>query len=141
MFIRLISVICSSLCYEFNLLETVCVCSAGVFGADEDEVKSVSVMEGDSVTLNTDLTQIQKINLIEWKFGNQVIAQIDENDISYPIHTEIFRDRLQLDQTGYLTIKNMKTKHSGLYELQISHGAGNAERRFNVTVYGENMYF
>ncbi len=27
-------------------LETVCVCSAGVFGADEDEVKAVSVMEG-----------------------------------------------------------------------------------------------
>ncbi len=112
-----------------------------MFGADEDEVKAVSVMEGDSVTLNTDLTQIKTFNLLEWRFGNQVIAQIDENDISYPIHTEIFRDRLQLDQTGSLTIKNMKTKHSGLYELQISHDAGTAYGKFSVTVYGEKMYF
>ncbi len=112
-----------------------------MFGADEDEVKVVSVMEGDSVTLNPDLTQKQRINLIEWRFRDSVIAEADGNDISYPIHTEIFRDRLQLDQTGSLTIKNMKTKHSGLYELQISHGAGTAERKFNVTVYGENMYF
>ncbi len=111
-----------------------------MFGADEDEVKAVSVMEGDSVTLNPDLTQIQTINLIEWRFGDSVIAEADGKDISYPPHTEIFRDRLQLDLTGSLTIKNMKTKHSGLYELQISHGAGTAERKFNVTVYGENLF-
>ncbi len=90
-----------------------------MFGADEDEVKAV--MEGDSVTLNPDLTQIKTFNLIEWRFRGPIIAQIDGNEISYPTHTEIFRDRLQLDQTGSLTIKNMKTKHSGLYELQISH--------------------
>ncbi len=136
---RLISVICSSP-DEFNLLESVCVCSAGVFGADEDEVKAVSVMEGDSVTLHP-LTQIKIFNLIEWRFGGPVIAQTDGNDISYPSHTEIFRGRLQLDVTGSLTIKNMKAKHSGLYELKISHSAGTAERKFNVTVYGENMYF
>ncbi len=92
-----------------------------MFGADEDEVKAVSVMEGDSVTLNPDLTQIKTINLIEWRFRDPVIAQTDRKDISYPPHNEIFRDRLQLDVTGSLTIKNMKTKHSGLYELQISH--------------------
>ncbi len=112
-----------------------------MFGADEAEVKSVSVMEGDPVTLNTDLTQIKKFNLIEWRFGDPVIAKTDGKNIFYPSHTEIFRDRLQLDQTGSLTIKNMKTKHSGLYELQISHGAGTADRIFNVTVYGEKMYF
>ncbi len=61
-----------------------------MFGADEDEVKAVSVMEGDSVTLNPDLTQIQKFNLIEWKFGDPVIAQTDRKDISYPSHIEIF---------------------------------------------------
>ncbi len=120
---------------------TVCVCSAGVFGADEDEVKSVSVMEGDSVTLHTNLTQIQKINRIQWRFGDPVIAQIDGNDISYPSDTERFRDRLQLDQTGSLTIKNMKTKHSGLYKLLIRHSAGTENMIFNVTVYGEKMYF
>ncbi|KAF4098059.1 uncharacterized protein LOC131530785 [Onychostoma macrolepis] len=104
----------------------------GVFGADE--VKPVSVMEGDSVTLNPDLTQIKTFYLMEWRFGDPVIAQIDGKDISYPSHTERFRGRLQLDQTGSLTIKNMKTKHSGLYTLQISHSAGTAERKFNVTV-------
>ncbi len=112
-----------------------------MFGADEDDVKAVSVMEGDSVTLPTNLTQIQRINLIEWRFRDPVIAQIDGNEISYPSHTEIFRGRLLLNQTGSLTIKNMKTKHSGLYQLQIRHSDGTTERKFNVTVYGENMYF
>ncbi len=112
-----------------------------MFGADEDEVKAVSVMEGDSVTLHPDLTQIQRINLIEWRFRGPIIAQTDGKNVLYPTHTEIFRDRLQLDVTGSLTIKNIKTKHSGLYELKISHGAGTTERKFSVTVYGENMYF
>uniref|UniRef100_A0A8C2K2W5 Ig-like domain-containing protein n=1 Tax=Cyprinus carpio TaxID=7962 RepID=A0A8C2K2W5_CYPCA len=107
----------------------------GVFGADEDEVKSVSVMEGDSVTLNPDLTQIKKYNLLEWRFGDPVIAQTDGNDITYPSHTEIFRDRLQLDLTGSLTIKNMRTKHSGLYKLQISHSTGTSLMKFNVSVH------
>uniref|UniRef100_A0A8C1MH75 Ig-like domain-containing protein n=1 Tax=Cyprinus carpio TaxID=7962 RepID=A0A8C1MH75_CYPCA len=107
----------------------------GVFGADEDEVKSVSVMEGDSVTLNPDPAKIKKFNLLEWRFGDPVIAQTVGNDITYPSHTEIFRDRLQLDQTGSLTIKNMRTKHSGLYKLQISHSTGTSLMKFNVTIY------
>ncbi len=112
-----------------------------MFGADEDEVKSVSVVEGDSVTLHTDLTQIKRFYLLEWRFRDPVIAQTDGKTISYPSHTEIFRGRLQLDQTGSLTIKNMKTKHSGLYKLLISHSAGTEYRIFNVIVYGENMHF
>ncbi len=111
-----------------------------MFGADEDEVKAVSVMEGDSVTLNP-LTQIKTFNLIEWRFGDSDIAKTVGKNVLYPSHTEIFRDRLQLDQTGSLTIKNMKTKHAGLYELQIRHGAGTEYGKFNVTVCGENMYF
>ncbi len=39
-----------------------------MFGAETDEVKSVSVKEGESVTLNPDLTQIQNINKIEWRW-------------------------------------------------------------------------
>ncbi len=111
-----------------------------MFGADEDEVKAVSVMEGDSVTLPTNLTQIQRINLIEWRFRGPIIAQTVGKNVLYPSHTEIFRDRLQLDVTGSLTIKNMKTKHSGLYELKISHSDGTTDRKFNVTVYGENLF-
>ncbi|XP_052447183.1 uncharacterized protein LOC127988464 [Carassius gibelio] len=113
----------------------------GVFGADEDEVKSVMVMEGDSVTLNPDLTQINKFNLIDWRFGDPVIAKIFGKDISYPSHTEIFRDRLQLDQTGSLSIKNMRTKHSGLYKAEISHSTGTSFRKFNVTIYASPSVF
>ncbi|XP_016347177.1 uncharacterized protein LOC107692587 [Sinocyclocheilus anshuiensis] len=108
----------------------------GVFGADADEVKSV--MEGDSVTLNPDPAKMQEFILILWRFGEKgsTIAQIDGNDISYPNHTEIFTDRLQLDQTGSLTIKNMRTKHSGLYKLQIEHSKGTPDKQtFSVTIY------
>ncbi|XP_016392428.1 uncharacterized protein LOC107727155 [Sinocyclocheilus rhinocerous] len=89
-------------------------------------------MEGESVTLNPDLTQIQKCYLIEWRFGDSVIAQTDGNDISYPSHTEIFRGRLQLDQSGSLTIKNIRTKHSGLYKLHIHHSTGTLNQKFTV---------
>ncbi|XP_058616946.1 uncharacterized protein LOC131530601 isoform X2 [Onychostoma macrolepis] len=108
----------------------------GVFGADEDEVKPVSVMEGDSVTLNPDLTKIQGFNQILWRFGSQgsTIARIVEKVISDE-EEEIFIGRLQLDQTGSLTIKNMKTKHSGRYKAEISHSAGALFTIFIVTVY------
>ncbi|XP_048034911.1 uncharacterized protein LOC125260545 [Megalobrama amblycephala] len=107
----------------------------GVCGAGTDEVKTV--MEGESVTLNPDLTQIQGINQLLWRFGDlrSVIAQIEENDISYPIVPEMFKDRLKLDQTGSLTITNMRTKHSGLYKLEINHKTGTSRLSFSVTVY------
>ncbi|XP_048059300.1 uncharacterized protein LOC125275967 [Megalobrama amblycephala] len=94
-------------------------------------------MEGDSVTLNPDLTQIQGIIQMMWRFkdSRSVIAQIEGNDISYPIVPEMFEDRLQLDQTGSLTITNMRTKHSGLYRLEINHNHGTSRLNFSVNVY------
>uniref|UniRef100_A0A8C2DJM3 Ig-like domain-containing protein n=1 Tax=Cyprinus carpio TaxID=7962 RepID=A0A8C2DJM3_CYPCA len=102
----------------------VCLCSwslAGVFG---DEVKSVSVMEGDSVTLNTNDTDIQKNDQILWRFGhnNFLIAQINRKNNKSRFYNDIgdgrFRDRLQLDhQTGSLTITNIRTTDSGLYKV------------------------
>ncbi|XP_026053163.1 uncharacterized protein LOC113039485 [Carassius auratus] len=106
----------------------------GVFGADEDEVKSV--MEGDSVTLNLDPTQIQGFIQIQWRFGKlgSTIAKIVGKTISYE-DEEIFEDCLQLDQTGSLTIKNMRTKHSGRYKAEISHSTGTLDIIFIVTVF------
>uniref|UniRef100_A0A9J7Z1H9 Ig-like domain-containing protein n=1 Tax=Cyprinus carpio carpio TaxID=630221 RepID=A0A9J7Z1H9_CYPCA len=111
----------------------------GVFG-DKDEVKSVSVMEGDSVTLNSDLTEIQKDDLIMWKLGhdNLLIATLNRVSSKMSIYDGPdgrFRDRLKLNhQTGSLTITNITTTHSGLYTVNIL-----SERmiryRFNVTVY------
>uniref|UniRef100_A0A673IRK1 Ig-like domain-containing protein n=1 Tax=Sinocyclocheilus rhinocerous TaxID=307959 RepID=A0A673IRK1_9TELE len=93
----------------------------GVFG------ESVSVMEGDSVTLNTDVTEILEDDDILWKFGAEKsrIAEISrEKQIFFTydnVPDGIFRDRLKLDnQTGSLTIKNITSEHVGLYELQIS---------------------
>ncbi|XP_026113558.1 uncharacterized protein LOC113092160 isoform X2 [Carassius auratus] len=108
----------------------------GVFCAETDEVKSVSVMEGDSVTLNPDLTQIKGIVLLLWRFGDKgsTIAQIDEDEILYN-NNEIFKDRLQLDQSGSLTINNTRTKHTGLYEAEISHNTGTLYIKFRLTVY------
>ncbi|XP_058616590.1 uncharacterized protein si:ch73-27e22.4 isoform X3 [Onychostoma macrolepis] len=106
----------------------------GVFCAETGEEKSV--MEGDSVTLNTDLTDIQQINKIVWRFGGPIIAEIFKNEPWLNKTAEIFRDRLQLDQTGSLTIKNMRTTDSGLYQLQIDHrDAGASYKNFSVTVY------
>ncbi|KAK7126543.1 hypothetical protein R3I94_017890 [Phoxinus phoxinus] len=110
----------------------------GVFGVDADEEKRVSVMEGDYVTLNPDLTGIQGFILIQWSFGasGAVIAETVGKEISYPYLTEIFRDRLLLDhQTGSLTVKNMRNKHSGLYQLEINRSAGTSHMTFSVTVY------
>ncbi|XP_026054373.1 uncharacterized protein LOC113040252 isoform X3 [Carassius auratus] len=92
-------------------------------------------MEGDSVTLNPDFTKIQEIILILWRFGDPVIAQIDGKVTSYPSYTDIFSGRLQLDQTGFLTINNMRIKHSGLYTIEVIQRAGTLNMKFTVTVY------
>ncbi|XP_051741563.1 uncharacterized protein LOC127508050 isoform X8 [Ctenopharyngodon idella] len=108
----------------------------GVFSAGTDEVKTV--MEGESVTLNPDLTQIQGIIQMMWRFGDSrsVIALIEGNDISLsPSLPEIFEDRLKLTPTGSLTITNMRTKHSGLYKLEINNNTGTSHLDFRVTVY------
>ncbi|XP_052447226.1 uncharacterized protein LOC127988487 isoform X1 [Carassius gibelio] len=108
----------------------------GVFGVETEEVKSVSVMEGDSVTLNPDLSKIQGMVLLLWRFGDKgsTIAQIDGNDIIYEDY-EVFRGRLQLHQTGSLTITNVRTNHSGLYKAEVSHNTGTSYIMFRVTVY------
>ncbi|XP_042605281.1 uncharacterized protein LOC122141566 [Cyprinus carpio] len=112
----------------------------GVFGYT-DEVKSVSVMEGDSVTLYTDLTEIQKADLILWTFGpdSTGIAQINRlvNKISYyDVFGGRFRDRLKLDhQTGSLTITNTTEEHAGLFRfLHIIGGKEVLPKKFSVIV-------
>ncbi|XP_016113121.1 SLAM family member 5-like [Sinocyclocheilus grahami] len=106
----------------------------GVFG------ESVSVMEGDSVTLHTNVTQIHEDDDILWTFGaeNSPIAKINRaagifNTSDVPDGR--FRDRLKLDdQTGSLTITDITTQHAGLYKLQI-RGAILSSQTSNVSVY------
>ncbi len=103
-----------------------------------------SVMEGDSVTLHTDLTDIQKYELVLWTFGpvSTRIAQINNVVNKISLYNDVldgkFRDRLQLDdRTGSLTITNTRTKDSGLYTLQIIGGKEVPPKMFSIIVSGE----
>ncbi|XP_048036020.1 T-cell surface antigen CD2-like isoform X2 [Megalobrama amblycephala] len=112
----------------------------GVFATETTEIQSVSVMEGDSVTLYIDDTEIQKRDNILWKYGaeKQIIAEISRNYELFYTHNGTdgrFRDRLKLDdQTGSLTITNITTEHAGDYKLEI-RGVDLTTKTFNVSVY------
>ncbi|KAL1252204.1 hypothetical protein QQF64_020000, partial [Cirrhinus molitorella] len=114
-----------------------CLCwwnLTGVFG------KSVSVMEGNSVTLNTDVTEIHEDEDIQWTFGanNSLIAKLNREKLIFPRSDGPdgrFSDRLKLDhQTGSLTITNITTEHAGLYQLDII-GVKWSSKTFSVSVY------
>ncbi len=111
--------------------------------ADTDAVESVSVTEGESVSLNSGLTEIQKRDVITWTFGYPVtkiaIINREEGIVSTSEGDAAgFRDRLKLDhQTGSLTITNTRTTDSGNYTVHIK-GEKQPRYRFNVTVYGES---
>ncbi|XP_026054820.1 uncharacterized protein LOC113040782 [Carassius auratus] len=124
--------------YNATLFSLCVLIMNGVFGADIDAVKSVSVTEGDSVSLNTGVNEIQRDDMILWMFGPKEtrIAEIYKQNIDMLEYNKIFEDRLQVDnQTGSLTIRNIRSEQSGLYKLQIIRNRGTSYKRFNVTVY------
>ncbi|XP_016414793.1 SLAM family member 5-like [Sinocyclocheilus rhinocerous] len=113
------------------------VFSSGVFGVES--VKSVSVTEGESVSLNSDLTEIQRDDEITWKFENIMIAKIYGKDNKSRFYEDSadgrFRGRLKLDhQTGSLSITNTRTTDSGVYKVT-SKSSGAPLNIFSLTVY------
>ncbi|XP_043078551.1 uncharacterized protein LOC122327332 isoform X2 [Puntigrus tetrazona] len=108
----------------------------GVFGVDPDEVKTV--IEGDSVALQTDFTEMQKDGITEWTFSNANIASINKGtgkvEYSDDKLVVIFSGRLTLDQTGFLTIWNIRIKHSGEYKVESISTAGTKSKTFKVIV-------
>ncbi|XP_073793433.1 uncharacterized protein [Danio rerio] len=112
------------------------------FSVDVYGVKSASVTEGDSVTLNTDVTEIQSFDQILWMFGPREtrIAEMHRQNIDMFDSNEIFGDRLKIDsQTGSLTITNITTELSGLYKLHhktIISKRLTSHQKFTVTLYG-----
>ncbi|XP_077081444.1 uncharacterized protein LOC143735230 [Siphateles boraxobius] len=111
----------------------------GVFGADDVDRVSVSVMEGDSVTLHISVKQTQQ-ERIKWYFNDTCVAQINGDpytDNQCHDDKERFRDRLKLDhQTGSLTITNISTTDAGLYKLLIFSGGRDSDKTFSVSVLG-----
>ncbi|XP_057182181.1 natural killer cell receptor 2B4-like [Triplophysa rosa] len=108
----------------------------GVFGV---EVKSVSVMEGHSVTLHTHLTHIQTHDLILWMFGvqspDEIIAEINREANKTSFINERLKNHVEIDaQTGSLIITNITTQHTGLYTAEISRNTVRF-KYYNVTVY------
>ncbi|KAA0711766.1 hypothetical protein E1301_Tti020883 [Triplophysa tibetana] len=107
----------------------------GVFG---DEVKSVSVMEGQNVTLHTD-DELQSQDLIEWMFGvqspDEIIAELNREANSTSSISERLKNHVEIDdQTGSLIITNITTQHTGRYKLEITRSIVHF-KYFNVTVY------
>jgi len=99
----------------------------------------VSVTEGDSVSLNTDV-QVQSKDQILWMFGPREtrIAEIYKRNIDMFDSDVTFGDRLKMDtHTGSLTIRNIRSEHTGLYKLTVIRSEETSYKKFNVTVYGE----
>ncbi|XP_065099158.2 uncharacterized protein [Paramisgurnus dabryanus] len=113
----------------------------GVFNEKTQEQKSVdvslSVTEGESVTLESAVTEIQTNDLILWTFGDTCIAQMNKEPGKISLYdgdSGMFRDKLHLNnQTGDLTITNIKIEHTGLYHLEI-RSSGVLSKTFRVTV-------
>ncbi|XP_016314645.1 uncharacterized protein LOC107667486 [Sinocyclocheilus anshuiensis] len=97
----------------------------------------MSAMEGDSFTLRTGLTEIQRDDELEWRFGSSRtrLTRIAAGNIT-TYNDEKFRDRLQLErQTGDLTVTNITNEHTGVYQLSIVIRNKKSTKRFAVTVY------
>ncbi|XP_056304503.1 CD48 antigen-like [Danio aesculapii] len=99
----------------------------------ETEIR-LSVMEGDSLTLRTGLTELQRDDEVEWRFGTSRISTITAGNITND--DETFKDRLQLEeQTGDITVTNVSHEHSGVYQLSIIIRNKKSNKRFTVTVF------
>ncbi|XP_073699857.1 uncharacterized protein [Garra rufa] len=83
----------------------------------------LSVLEGDSVALNSGFTEMDDGHEIQWRFGDEktLIAEVDKKADRFDVYDDVpdgrFRNRLKLDkQTGSLTVTNTTTEHAGCYQ-------------------------
>ncbi len=98
--------------------------------------------EGESVRLSTDRPKIERDDEIQWRFRDEIIAEIKEGtgETHDGAADGRFRDRLQLnDQTGDLTIKNSTAEDAGRYKLKISSSKRNTNRTYSVIITGESL--
>lgn len=106
-------------------------------------VDSLRFSEGENVSLDTGVSELQKDDQVLWRFGSEdtIIAKRDgdTNRLSFiDVDDGRFRDRLAMDdQTGSLRITNTKSTDSGVYHLQISSRNNVWYKKFRVTVWCE----
>ncbi|XP_017208962.1 uncharacterized protein si:ch73-213k20.5 isoform X2 [Danio rerio] len=114
-----------------------------VYWVDEDDndEESVSVIEGDSVTLHTGVKTDQQDRIVWFNEGSRVaVISGDLNvictDVQCDNSTTRFKNRLNLDhQTGSLTIMNSRNTDAGEYQLLIFSSFRLSKKIFRVVVH------
>ncbi|XP_016349418.1 uncharacterized protein LOC107694276 [Sinocyclocheilus anshuiensis] len=108
-----------------------------------DKMKTKSVKEGDSVTLDSGVIKNPNY-LMMWYCDDTHIAEIARDPSKICTGDECedadgrFRDRLKLDhQTGSLTIMNTKTTDSGVYHLEIITNSSSIRRQYSIRIISE----
>ncbi|CAM4675449.1 unnamed protein product [Leuciscus chuanchicus] len=103
-----------------------------------DAFEIVQVKEGEVLNLHpgVDLTEDDQI---QWSYvsGNLStrIAKMNRGEIDTH-YDERFAGRVQIDKTGVLTISNIRTNETGLFEAFIIINKQISEKKFNVEVLG-----
>ncbi len=109
-------------------------------------MKRKSVNEGESVTLESEKTKNPNDEMMWYDTFIAEISRDQSKICTGDQCKERFRDRLKLDnQTGSLTITDIRTTDSGDYHLQITISNSSFSitrvKRFSVTVIGECRSF
>ncbi len=126
-----------------------------MFHSEPDQVKKIKVKRGETVTLKTGVTDVQRDDRIRWKYAD---SRVSESTTLYSVIAVCdkridrllvkegpggkFKDRLQLDhQTGNLTIKNMSVKDSGQFKVEIKSNTNPLTKTIKVNVRGEKIQY
>ncbi|XP_003201059.1 cell adhesion molecule CEACAM1 isoform X1 [Danio rerio] len=97
----------------------------GVSDANQNAV-NLTLMVGDSVTLNSGLSEISKEDTMRWFFkkegqNEERIAEITGEKIRLDDLNGIFKDKLELEKkNAFLTITSISSKNTGEYKLKKS---------------------
>lgn len=119
-----------------------------MFHSEPDQVKKIKVKRGETVTLKTGVTDVQRDDRVRWKYAD---SRVSESTTLYSVIAVCdkrtdrllvkegpggkFKDRLQLDhQTGNLTIKNMRVKDSGQFKVEIKSNTNPLTKTIKVNV-------
>ncbi len=102
---------------------------------DGEELKTV--MEGDVLTLQTRDTE--SLSKVTWLFegGDQTVRITQMYQGFAPFYVERLTGRVKMNpKTGALTIWNISSSDSGLYQVSL-HSGSVSEKRFRVDVYSK----